>query len=196
MPRISWCGFLTLRPVADDSGNMLSISGPSPSWTSWWNRVMLRIVRRHRSDRQSSWRKRMSLCVSQSAANIVHATLRACYVQATLRACYATCTLRACYVHATCMLRYATCMLRYVHATLRACYVHATLRACYATCMLRACYARGREHRLHLHCIDCTYTSTSVPHWTSILYNWSHISYIQVTCKLCRELVGHMDVSQ
>ena len=75
MPKISWCGFLTLRPVADDSGNMHSMSGPSPWWTSWWNRVMVRIVRRHRSDGQSSWRKRMSLGVSQSAAKIVRATL-------------------------------------------------------------------------------------------------------------------------
>ena len=39
-------------------------------------------------------------------------------------------------------------------------------------------------------------TCTAVPHWTSILHHWSHICYIQTTCKLCREFVGHMDVSQ
>ena len=77
MPKISWCGFLTLRPAADESWNMHSISGPSPWWTSWWNRVMLRIVRRHRSDCQSSWRKRMSLGVhvpvcSQDSAGYAH----------------------------------------------------------------------------------------------------------------------------
>ena len=40
-----------------------------------WKKVMLRIVRGHQSDGQSSWRRRMSLGMSQSVAKIVRTTL-------------------------------------------------------------------------------------------------------------------------